>query len=129
MKTKLIAVMIFILILASACATQVQVPQPAEKTPAQAPVKPAVSVQPVVPVQKNIPSDIKDLLAKAETRAKSASYLYQGPETGTNLYQFYVKGDKIRYIPSRSLKSLDRQDSFDSIFIDKAAKTARQYCV
>src|SRR3989344_15741 len=129
MKTKLIAVMIFILILASACATQVQVPQPAEKTPAQAPVKPAVSVQPVVPVQKNIPSDIKDLLAKAETRAKSASYLYQGPETGNDLAQFYVKDDKIRYLPARNLKFLNNEDSFDSIFFDKTSKTAKSYCV
>ncbi|MEK6942484.1 MAG: hypothetical protein AABX00_00275 [Nanoarchaeota archaeon] len=129
MKTKLIFVMIFVLILASACATQVQVTQPAEKTVVKDPVKPDVSVQPVFPVPKNIPSEIRELFVKAETRAESASYLYQGPETGNDISQFYVKGDKIRHIPSRNLKSLDKPESFDSIFIDKAAKTAKSYCV
>ena len=52
-----------------------------------------------------------------------------GSQTGNDFFEFYVKDTKIMYKPARELQSLDRQDSYDSIFIDKTAKTAQTYCV
>ena len=65
---------------------------------------------------------------KSKTRVKSIYYHYRGPETGSNFHEFYVKGNKIKYKPYLEIKSLDRPDSYDAIFIDKTAGTAQSYC-
>jgi hypothetical protein len=36
--------------------------------------------------------------------------------------------NKIKYKPSLEIKTLDKPESYDSIFIDKVAKTAQSYC-
>lgn len=77
---------------------------------------------------QGISAEVKELIAKHESRVSNIYYKYRGPETGSNFHEFYVKGDKVKYRPYRELKSLDQPDSFDSIFIDKAAKTAQSYC-
>lgn len=79
------------------------------------------------PVQ-SISAEVKELIAKHESRVSNVYYKYRGPETGSNFHEFYIKGDKVKYRPYRELKSLDQPESFDSIFIDKAAKTAQSYC-
>lgn len=79
--------------------------------------------------KQEISAGVKDLLERHKTRVKSIYYKYRGPETGTNFHEFYVKGDKIKYKPYLELKSLDREDSYDTIFIDKTAQTAESYCM
>ena len=76
-----------------------------------------------------IAADIKELLNKHKTKISSIYYKYRGPETGINFHEFYVKGNKIKYKPFLEIKSLDKPDSYDSIFIDKLAKTAQSYCI
>ena len=77
---------------------------------------------------QEISPEVRDLLAKHGTRISSIHYRYRGPETGSNFHEFYVKGGKIKYKPHRDLKSLDQPGSYDSIFIDNAAKSAQSYC-
>ena len=78
--------------------------------------------------KQEISAEVRELLAKSNTKVSSIYYKYRDPETGANFHEFYVKGSKIRYRPYRELKSLDKPESYDSIFIDKAAKTAQSYC-
>jgi len=75
-----------------------------------------------------IAADVKDLLNKYKTKVSSIYYKYRGPETGSNFHEFYIKGNKVKYKPYLELKSLDRPESYDAIFIDKVAKTAQSYC-
>ena len=129
MKLKLASLVLF-LILICACTA----PSPAPSVPAKETQEPAVNEgapiepTPLVPIQKVVPAEIKDLVDKSTSRVKNAYYRYTGPQTGNSFYEFYVKDSKIKYIPSRAIKSLNKEDSFDSIFLDKVAKTARSYC-
>lgn len=70
---------------------------------------------------------VKELLEQGKS-VKSISYNYKGPETGNFYYEFYVKGDNVRYIPDRGIKSLDEKDSYNAIYLDKSEKTAQSYC-
>ena len=87
---------------------------------AQQQAKPAAS--------QNIPAEIKELLEKSKTRVSNVYYHYQGPETGSNFHEFYIKGSKIKIKPYLETKTLDKPSSYDSIFIDKTARTAASYC-
>lgn len=100
--------------------------QPATSAPAPD-VKPPPQQQPAAQKQE-IPAEVKELFDKSKTRVKSIYYHYRGPETGSNFHEFYVKGDKIKYKPYLEIKSLDKIESYDSIFIDKTSKTAASYC-
>ena len=126
-KRFLFALLLFLLII-SACAPKKQVVQPTPKVEEkiQQPVQKESPTTP--PAQPQIPAEVRDLLSKSKTKASSIYYKYRGPETGTNFYEFYVKGDRIKYTPARELQSLDQPNSFDSIFIDKTAKIAYSYC-
>jgi len=79
------------------------------------------------PLSGQISPEAKGLFDKS-AKIKSLYYKYRGPETGSNFYEFYIKGDKIKYKPYLEIKTLDRQDSYDAVFIDKAQKTAASYC-
>src|SRR3989338_1261676 len=108
---------------------------PAQKTPKTATAPKTESsaeakTQAITTQEKptEIAADVKDLLSKHKTKITSVYYKYRGPETGANFHEFYVKGNKIKYNPYLELKSLDRPDSYDAIFIDKTAGTAQSYC-
>ena len=70
---------------------------------------------------------VKELLEEGKA-VKSIFYKYKGPDTGNFYYEFYVKWDKVKYIPSREIKSLDEEDSYNAIYLDKMEKTAEAYC-
>jgi len=70
---------------------------------------------------------VMELLAEGKS-VKSLSYQYKGPETGNFYYDFYVKGDKVRYVPDRGIKSVDGKDSYNAIYLDKSESTAEAYC-
>ncbi len=123
-----------ILVLAVACAPK----QQETSTPPQNGVNPPaagdVDKEPVVaepeqqvPSEQNIPQDVLDLLDKSQ-KVKSIYYKYRGPGTGNDFFEFYVKGANIKYKPARELRSLDQKESYDSIFINKDAKSAASYC-
>ena len=79
-----------------------------------------------IPLHK-IPIDIKKLINNS-AKLKSLEYNYKGPESGDQEFEFFVMGDKIRYVPYRRIKSLDKPESFDSIIIDRVAQSAISYC-
>jgi len=78
--------------------------------------------------QNSVPSEIKELIEKAKYRVSSVSYFYKGPENENEIYTFFIKGSRIKYVPPRAVKSLDFADSYDSVFIDVEKKTAEKYC-
>ena len=92
--------------------------------PAQEALPPPV--QP--PPKQEISAEVQELLAKNKNKVKNIYYKYRGPKTGSNFYEFFVKGDKVKYLPYQEIKTMDKQDSYDSVFIDKTAKTAQSYC-
>ncbi len=126
MKNKyLIFSLIILLAYIVACA-------PAQKgtiTPKPAPAinQPTASIEP----KQEISSDVKELLDKSKTKVKNIYYKYRGPETeklGNNIFDFYVKGTKVKYLPYREIKALDKPESYNSVYIDTIAKTAQTYC-
>ncbi len=119
----------FILVLAFmvACAPVQKESSPTSKTEAKVDV--GQSVEKAIEPKQEIPIEVKELLDKSKIRVNSAYYKYRGPETGNNFYEFYAKGNKIRYKPALEIKTLDKPESYDTIFIDKIAKTAESYCM
>ena len=85
-----------------------------------------VKVDAEIPENK-LPIDLSSLLNNS-VKLKSLQYNYRGPETSDLDWEFFVKGDNIRYVPARKIKTLDRPESFDSIIINRAAQTAVSYC-
>jgi len=122
-------ILCFILLLAASACAPAQQPQAQAQQPAQ---QPKADVKQPAPepaaAKQEISAEVRDLLDKSKTRVKSIYYKYRGPETGSNFHEFYVKGDKIKYKPHLEIKTLDRPDSYDSVFIDKTLKTAQSYC-
>lgn len=112
-------------ILLVSCTVKQQTTTIPKPTPSisQPPVEPPVAKQPA-----EISDEVKQLLDKSKTRVSNIYYKYKGPETEDNYYDFYIKGVKIRYLPARKLQVLDRQDSYNSIYINTADKTAKSYC-
>jgi len=118
---KYIALIAFMFILAS-CATQ-PVKEGAPKSE-----NVMEKQEPPIMQQKAIDSDVKELLSKSKARVSNVYYHYRGPETGSNFHEFYIKGSKIKIKPYLEIKTLDKPESYDSVFIDKAAGTAVSYC-
>lgn len=116
------------LVLIISCAPAQETPKTATapKTESSAEAKTQTTTTQEKPAE--IAADVKELLSKHKTKITSIYYKYRGRETGSNFYEFYVNGNKIKYKPSLEIKTLDRPESYDSIFIDKAAKTAQSYC-
>ncbi len=75
-----------------------------------------------------ISEEVQGLLDKTKGKAKSISYFYKGPETGTVVYEFFVKGDNVKYLPDLEQKSLEEEDSYNAIYIDTTLKAAASYC-
>ena len=123
-KKYLCLFLVLAIMLVSACA-------PAQ----QAPPNPVPEAKPFAPVgisneksMQGISPDVKDLLDKPKTKVKNIYYKYRGPETGTNFFEFYVKGTKIKYLPAREIKAFDKPESYNAIYLDVTAKTAQTYC-
>ena len=113
------------IILISACAQKQQAIVPKETVQEVQP-KPeeAKTAQP----KQGIAPEIKELFEKSKARVSNVYYHYRGPETGSNFHEYYIKGPKIKIKPYIETKNLDKQNSYDSIFIDKTARTAASYC-
>src|SRR3989344_3926088 len=126
-KYLLVLCVIVILSYVAACAPVQQVtspvPPPVAKPEAKKPVEEPAAMPPV----QSISADVKGVLGNSN-KVKSIYYKYRGPQTGNNFFEFYIKGNKIKYLPAREIKSLDKPESYDSIFIDKEAITAQSYC-
>jgi hypothetical protein len=139
-KMKIFYVMLVVLLFAvSACVQQTVETQPKPQEPAEANVPSETTVTEEAPEIQKVPEDakeakeispeVKELLSKADTRIQSLQYSYNGPETGDFLYNFYVKGGNIKYIPSYTNKVYKAgEDPWDTIYINKEVKTAETYC-
>ena len=112
----------------SCAAQQTQVPaaqQPTNEQAAEQPVQQPTQQKQTISAS----AEVKDLLEKHKTKVSSIRYLYKGPETSDNYHKFYIKGSNIKYEPYLAIKTLDKQDSYDTIFIDTESKSAQSYCV
>lgn len=127
-KYSLILCFILALVYIASCASSQQEPATTPKPEAKADVKQPVE-EPAIAPKQEISAEMQELLDKSKSRVRSIYYKYRATETGSNFYEFYVKGSNIKYLPYREIKSLDKPESFDSIFIDKTAKTAQSYCI
>ena len=128
-KKALFALIVLALFIASCSQVQKNVISQEQKPEEQEQQKPQeAQQQPEKTVSQNIPAEIKELFKKSKTRVSNVYYHYRGPETGSNFHEFYIKGQKIKIKPYLEIKTLDKPESFDSIFIDKAAVTATSYC-
>ena len=115
--------------MAAACTQKEQntYQNPSQNTPSQVNNQES-QINSAPPRVQSIPQEVRDLLGKS-SKVENVYYKYRGPETGTNFFEFYVKGDMVKYLPARQLKALDQPDSYDSIIINKTAKTAASYCL
>ena len=131
-KSKFITLAVFFVIL-----TYIVACAPAQKPQYKSPpgdTKPSTDKQtvqepPAVEPQSSISPEVQELLNKYKAKLRSISYKYKGPETADNFHNFYVKGDKIKYLPWLAIKTLDKPESYDSVFVDKTARTIQTYCL
>jgi len=79
--------------------------------------------------KKEISSDVRELLSKAEQKVQSISYKYKGPETADFFYIFYVKDERIRIILDPTVKDIRLDDgAYESIYLNKKTDFAGGYC-
>lgn len=128
-KKAVFALIVLALFIASCSQVQKNVISQEQKPAEQEQQKPQeIQQQPEKTSSQNIPAEIKELFEKSKTRVSNVYYHYRGPETGSNFHDFYIKGSKIKIKPHLEIKTLDKPESYDSIFIDKAIRTAASYC-
>ena len=127
----IIFALIISLLVITACVQTAVKPKEEEKTPevvVEEVKTPEPQVQETEPV-KVIAPEIKELLNKSVKKVQSLSYSYKGPETQDFLYEFFIKGSEIKYIPQPSHKVIDiDEDAYDAIYLDTISKTAQAYC-
>jgi hypothetical protein len=122
-----LAFVVIAIFVISCAAQQTSTPpaqQPSRQTTEQTTQQPTPQKQTI-----SASAEVLDMLNKHKTKVSSIQYNYKGPETSNNYHKFYIKGTKIKYEPYLAIKTLDREDSYDTIFIDTAAKTAQSYCI
>ncbi len=142
MKIKYIIILFGILLFVVSCSTQEQAQQPINKENdqiGQQQQEPSDIIpsdqesdafdQPVEPKKEEMTAEVKELFSKADTKIKSLSYRYKGPETADLIYGFFVKEDKIKIIPDRGFKSVSLPEDYDTIFLDLSQETAASYCI
>ncbi|MBU0628573.1 MAG: hypothetical protein KKC75_05255 [Nanoarchaeota archaeon] len=90
-----------------------QITNKAETTPQESP--------------EEIPADIKSVIEKGKIFLKSYSYEYKSPSV-KEAHKIYVNGNKIKIIPSKMI-ILDKDNFYNTIYIDSEMKTAEAYCL
>ncbi|MCH8004070.1 MAG: hypothetical protein IH934_05570 [Nanoarchaeota archaeon] len=139
----IITTLIFSLLIVSACAQTTLVP---EKDTSQEPVgvdvvseikKIKVIEEEVEETKEEIKevvdeeeiSEVEELLSIVDKKVESLRYSYKGQETKDFFYEFFVKGNKIKYILDPPYKVIDvDDDAYDTIYINKESRTALAYC-
>ncbi len=133
MNKRLAISLIFLVFIVIACSSTPPQPIGTPVPPKEAPIVEQPKLLPPVEqpkeIKKEISPEVEDLLSKHATKIKSIKYNYRGPQTVNNFFEFYVKGDKIKYLPKLEIKTLDSENSYNTIYLDTTAKTAESYCV
>lgn len=119
MKKNLFMALLVLSVFAYSCAPQNGTSAPYPQEEAENDFKPSI-------IDYGIDGDVKAILEKG-SNAKSLSYSYMGPETGIKQFKFYVKDKYVAYKPGTG-RSYDLESFYDTIFINKSAKTAYTYC-
>ncbi len=138
MKLFYVTVMALILIV-SACAPGTEETPTEEKEPSEVDVVGQTSKTPGEPEeveeieeveeQKEMTPEVRELLEVADTKVKSLRYSYKGPETEDFFYDFFVKGNNVKYNLDPTYKVIDvDDDAYDTVYLDKELKTAQAYC-
>ncbi len=140
----ILSALILSLLLISACAQTTVQSQPKAQEPVgvdvvgetrkikeiQAEEEPEeISDEEEITEEEEISPEVKELLGIADKKVQSLRYSYKGPDTERSYYQFFVKGDNIKYIIDPTYKDLRlEEDAYDAIYLDKESKTAQAYC-
>lgn len=133
MKKNLILILTFSFLLLIGCAQeQVQLTEPQPEEDLSPVTGNVVSYTAITeneqPLENYMPrNDILFVLQQAK-KTESLSYNYRGPETGTAFHKLYVKGARIKINPQQKSRHLSKEDSYDSIYVDKLKETAKSYC-
>lgn len=78
---------------------------------------------------EEVSSEVNQLLSLSKEKVQSISYKYKGPETKGFFYEFFVKGNKIKYVMDPTHKDVNiDEDAYDTIYVNKESKTALAYC-
>jgi len=76
-----------------------------------------------------ISEEVKELLSLADQKVQSISYRYKGPETKNSIYEFYVKGDMVKYTINPTYKDVSFDEhAYDTIYLNKDSKIGIAYC-
>lgn len=137
-KTALFTLIVLLLVV-SACAKTAESPEKAQEKPADVDIVSETSRTKAVEAEeeveeaeeggKEISPEVKELLDIADKKVQSLRYSYKGPETKNFFYNFYVKGDNIKYILYLTYKTLDiDEDAYDAVCLNKKLETAQAYC-
>jgi hypothetical protein len=76
---------------------------------------------------KAMSDDVKALIAKADSKVTSFSYVHSEPPVDTEATTFYVKGTKIKAALFEP-QEYENRVYFDTVYMDAVAKTAVAYC-
>lgn len=104
-----------------------------EQEPAE-PVQEEVAKEPAEEEKEELPEEeelvlseeFKELLDKANSKVDSMRYVYYGPPEQQKAISFVVKDDKMKVTYPKAKKQDDME--YDTVYIDRAAKTAEGYC-
>jgi len=132
---------IFSLFIISACAQTTFVPEKnARQEPAGVDVVKETSKTEVIEVVEEVKetaeevseeeiSEVEELLNIADKKVESIRYSYKGPETNDFVYNFFVKGNKVKYILDPPYKVIDvDDDAYDAIYVNSEFETVLAYC-
>jgi len=142
MNNKLmIIILTFSILIISACtqtvsAPEENIPQVPAKVDVVSETKKKQVIEPKEEIKETVKevseeesSEVEELLSIADTKVESIRYMYKGPETKDFIYEFFIKGNNIKYILQPTYKSIDiDDDAYDAIYINKESETALAYC-
>ena len=123
-------ILVLVLLVGCASTTKNQVQKLGAETPAATePVKETPQLNEAAPSEpvKEIPSDIKSALDQGKLKLTNYSYNYKSSSI-TEAYKIYVKGNKIKIIPS-GIINIEKGVFYNTIYLDTEKKTAEAYCL
>jgi hypothetical protein len=103
---------------------KVEAKEPAPTPTETAPTEPAVKVT----TPKSLPPELKEIFDKADTKLKSISYLYAGPDTNGRFMDGYTIFGKYTKVDLYEEQVNVLENYFDTVYLNTEDKTATGRC-